>query len=190
MGNYTFNEIKKDIFEWSQNDMQKYMAQYDKHELSKKNDDILLIDLTFNNCLAQLTVSEPYFAPYQFVSFEAMTLDSKKAQDTGEPELVYFFYDSEEMTEEVVINELAAGIEYCSCYFPDRLKEMYINKKGFITIESGNLYHIVHPNDIEKISIESVRGEFVCKDTEAQYLVVKNNMLSLRILSSNFVTGK
>ena len=114
MGQYTFEKIKRAIFEWSQGDLLKLMAQHDKLEMTKNNDSILLLDFTFNNCLAQLIVSKPYFAPYQFVSFEAMTLDSEKAQETGEPEMVYFFYDSSEMTEETVIKELETGIRYCS----------------------------------------------------------------------------
>ena len=45
----------------------------------------------------------------------------------------------------------------------------------------------MHPDDIKKINGESVKGEFICKDVEAQYLVVKNDILALRISPQNFV---
>ena len=51
MEKYTFEGIKRDIFEWSQKDMVKHMAQHDELELSKNDDDILLLDLTFNKML-------------------------------------------------------------------------------------------------------------------------------------------
>ena len=139
MRKYTFDEIKRDIFEWSQKDIFNCMAQQDKIELTKNNTDTLLFDLTFNNCLAQLTVSDAFWAPYQFVSFEAMTLDSEKAQEVGEPELVYFFYDSNEMTIKDVINELEMGIKYCSCYMPNQLKKAYLNKRGILAVEYKNI---------------------------------------------------
>lgn len=141
MRKYTFDEIKRDIFEWSQKDIFMCMAQQDKIELTQNNTDTLLFDLTFNNCLAQLTVSDAFWAPYQFVSFEAMTLDSEKAQEVGEPELVYFFYDSNEMT----------------------------------------------IRDVKKINPENIKGEFLCKDVEAQYLVVAKDKFSLRLLSQSFI---
>ena len=103
--------------------MLKYMTQHDVCELSKNDEEILLYDFTFSHCLAQLTVSIPFFGPYRFVFFEAMTLDSEKAQDSNEPELIYFFYDTNDMTEEAVISELEKGIQYCSCYQPDHLRE-------------------------------------------------------------------
>lgn len=187
MGNYTFEEIKKNILNWIQSEKIRDILQCSELEITKNNENILLLDLTFNHCLAQLTVSNPFFAPYQFVSFEAMTLDSEKAQETGKPELVYFFYDSSEMTEQIVTNELEIGIEYCSYYIPNHIRKKFLDKRGILVIDYENLYHIVHPDDIKKINGESVKGEFICKDVEAQYLVVKNDMLALRILSQNFV---
>lgn len=45
----------------------------------------------------------------------------------------------------------------------------------------------MHPDDIKKISEENVKGEFICKGVEAQYLVVENDMFTLRIIPQNFV---
>lgn len=187
MGQYTFEEIKKIIFEWVQKDILRYMTQKNEVELTKNDKNILLFDFTFANCLAQLTVSKPFFAPYQFVAFEAMTLDSQKAQDTGEPELVYFFYDSGEMTAQTVINELEWGIHYCSCYIPNKLRKKYFNKRGIIDVGCENSYYKMHPDDIRKVNTESIKGEFVCCDVEAQYLVVRRDGILLRISPQIFI---
>lgn len=123
MSNYSYDEIKKQIFKWSQKDILKYLKEQDKMEISKNNDNGLIIDLTFDNCLGQVIVSNPIFAPYQFVSFEAMTLDSDKSHETGNPELIYFFYDTDKMSEKDVIKELEVAIKYCSDYIPNILKK-------------------------------------------------------------------
>lgn len=188
MGEYTFKTIKESILMWSQNNMLKYMTQHDMYELSKNDEDILLYDLTFNHCLAQLTVSIPFFGPYQFVSFEAMTFDSEKAQDSNEPELVYFFYDTNDMTEAAVIKELEKGVKYCSCYEPDHLKSTYLYKRGMLVIGHEDLKQAIHPSDMEKVDLQNIGGKFVCKDTEAQYLVVKNEVLLVRVLPEYFIT--
>ena len=186
MGKYTFKEIKKSVFEWSQKDILKCLSRHDEIVISKNNNEVLLFDLTFDNCIAQLIVSNPYFAPYQFVSFEAMTLDSEKAKNTGKPEMVYFFYDSAIMSKREVLNELGMGIKYCSDYIPDQLIKMYLNKIGILTIEDKNLNYIVHPDDIKKINAEIMKEEFICKDVKAQYLVVKGTTISLNVLPQAF----
>lgn len=49
----------------------------------KNERDFLIYDLTFLHCLAQIVVHDVSFAPYKCVSFEAMTLDSRKAMESG-----------------------------------------------------------------------------------------------------------
>lgn len=180
MEKYTFQKIKQNIYEWGQNDILKYLSQSDELELSKNSDDILIFDFTFHHCLAQLTVSNPLFAPYQYVDFEAIAGESEK------PELVYFFYDSKDMTEEDVFHELEVGIQYCSGYIPDQLRKKYLNKRGTITIEHEKLHYVVHPDDLGKVNIESISGEFVCIDVEAQYLVVMRDSFVIRIIEKVF----
>ena len=41
--------------------------------------------------------------------------------------MIYFFYDSEDTTEDEVITELDKGIQYCLNYIPDELRYKYIN---------------------------------------------------------------
>ncbi|WP_077611766.1 hypothetical protein [Clostridium sp. Marseille-P2415] len=186
MSNYTYEQIKKTVLEWSQNDISKELARDDLIEITKNEDEVLLIDLTFDYCLAQIVVSKPIFAPYQYVSFEAMTLESKKAQETGKPEMVYFFYDSAEMLENKVLDELSFGVKLCSEYLPDQLSQIYLNKNGLLTIINEDLCHVMHPDDIKKYDEKLLAGNFVCTDIESQYLVVKSNLITLRVLPQVF----
>lgn len=103
------------------------------------------------------------------------------------PEMVYFFYDSAEMLENEVLNELNFGVKICSEYLPDQLREMYFNKKGLLAIINENLCHVMHPDDIKKYDKDLVAGNFVCTDIESQYLVVKNNLITLRVLPQVFI---
>lgn len=186
MEKYTYEEIRNNILSWIHGDKIKDLLMNDEFEVLESNNNILLINLTFNYCLAQIIVNKPCFAPYQFVSFEAMTLDSEKAHKTGNPELVYFFYDAKRMTKEMVINELEHGLKYCVRYIPSYMRNKYLFKRGLLSLELKDLYCVVHPDDISKIEGKNVKGEFVCIETEAQYLVVSNEVLSIRILPQNF----
>ena len=49
-----------------------------------------------------------------------------------------------------------------------------------------NICYAVHPDDIKKANAEIINSQFICMDVEAQYLVVKKDMLSLRILPQVF----
>ncbi len=186
MSNYTFEQIKETVLKWSQSDISKQLAGTDYVEITKNEEEILLIDLTFEYCLAQIVVSKPIFAPYQYVSFEAMTLESKRTQETGKPEMVYFFYDSADMSENEVLNEVSFGVKLCSEYIPDQLREMYLNKTGLLSIKNENLCHVMHPDDVKRYDKDLIVSDFVCTDIESQYLVVKNNLISLRILPQVF----
>ena len=73
--------------------------------------------------MAQVIVNEEEFAPYEFVSFEAMTIESEKALTSEQPELIYFFYDSIDTSKLDVINELQTAIEYCEKYIPNENKK-------------------------------------------------------------------
>ena len=186
MSDYNFTQIKEKILQWSLNDISKLLSESDLMEISKNDDEVLLIDLTFENCLAQIIATKPIFAPYQFVSFESMTLDSEKALKTGSPEMVYFFYDSSETMENKVMEVLAYGVDFCSKYVPGQLHSSYINKTGSVSLITEELLYSIHPDDIKKINYNLVSGKFICVDIDAQYLVVKNNFLIFRILPKFF----
>jgi|GEM_PF-1317005 len=186
MSNYTYEQIKETVLKWSLNDISKQLAEDDYIEIIKNEEDVFMIDLSFKYCLARIVVSKPFFAPYQYVSFEAITLESEKAQETGKAEMVYFFYDSAEKSENEVIDELSFGVKICSVYLPDRLSEIYLNKQGLLSIRNENLCHVLHPDDIKKYDKDLITGNFICADIESQYLVVKSNLITLRVLPQVF----
>lgn len=70
---------------------------------------MVIIGLSFDNCRAQITVSDTALMPCHMVVFDAAFFNSYK----NVPEQVYFFHDSEDTTIEDVINGLNAGIAYC-----------------------------------------------------------------------------
>lgn len=175
------------MLKWCQNDITKQFAKKDYFEIAKNEKEALIVDLTFAYCLAQIVVSKPMFAPYQYVSFEAMTLDTKKAQETGEPELVYFFYDSIETSEKEVLDELDYGVHFCSKYIPEKFKKLYLNKRGFLIIKNENLHRVIHPDDLKQFHKDMTVNDFVCIDTDCQYLVIVNDSFSLRVLPTVFI---
>ena len=186
MSDYNYGQIKNTVYEWSQTNMLNHMKKQDLMEVTKNNNEALIIDLTFDFCQAQLVASNPSFAPYQYISFEAMTLDSKKAQEDGNPELVYFFYDTPKVLSKEVIPELERGVRYCSDYVPDTLRELYLNKYGTIRFGKKESCKMVHPNDISKIEKVISYEKYICIDTLAQYLVLNSNELIIRVLPEIF----
>lgn len=186
MSDYNYEQIRNRVSLWIRKEVLKYLKKQDEIEISKDKIDALIIDFTFEYCLAQLIVSNPLFAPYQFVSFEAMTLDSEKAEKTGVPEMVYFFYDTDESSEKEVVSELETGVQYCSTYVPNLLEKSYFNKQGALNIKKGELRKVVHPNDIKKIEKGAFKNKFRCIGVQSQYLVLKNDAFIIRILPQNF----
>lgn len=67
-------------------------------------------DLYAKNCLANLTVGEPSFAPYRYVSFEVA------AMINGEPNLIYHWYDDETHTVQDIVGNLNNGIDFMVNY--------------------------------------------------------------------------
>lgn len=188
MDNYCFNQIKNKVFEWGQ---QYILEGNDYIELSKNKDTILIFDLTFYNCLAQIVVKEDSCAPYKNVSFEALTFaDSEKSIKYGYPEMIYFFYDSEDTTEDEVITELDKGIQYCLNYIPDELRYKYINKTGVLDIENQELTKLICSDDLQKIKKNLWTKEFVCTDTWCQYLILESDGTRIMVLPKAFKVTK
>lgn len=183
MKNYCFDQIKKRILEW----WQQYILNGNNFiELEKNENNVLIFDLTFDNCLAQIIVNDEYFVPYKNVSFEAVTMGSEKAIANGYPELIYFFYDSEDMTEDEVVNQLNEGIRFCLNYIPNDLRKKYINKTGTLDVENEKMIEGIYPAGLEKVKEEFWEKEFVCTDTHCQYLVIENNGVRIMVLPKIF----
>lgn len=183
MSTYNFSQIKEKVLEWGWGFLNNNASFI---EMIKNEKNVLIFELTFQNCLAHVVVNDAFFAPYKHVSFEAITLDSDEAIKSGRPELIYFFYDSEDMSVADVVEELNVGVEYCANYIPNQLEGRYIGKRGNLCFENEKFNKIIHPDDLKKIKQISCREIFVCTDVQFQYLVVNNAFGSVRILPRVF----
>ena len=186
MGEYNYEQIKEVLSKWGQVAVWKCLKKQDQMEITKDNQETLIMDFTFDFCLSQLIVSKPIFAPYKNVSFEAMSLDSEKAKESGKPELIYFFYDEAGMSESNVIYEVEKGVRFCSNYKPDVLKEVYLNKYGVINFKKDEPGKGIHPDDINKVEKICLYQGYICIDTFAQYLVLNNGNFTIRVLPEIF----
>lgn len=183
MEKYNYLQIRKEIYKWSE----KYLKEHSENfELTKDEEECLKFDLTFDNCLAQLTVCNESFAPYKNVSFEAATLDSEKAIESGEPELIFFFYDSDDMQIQEVLDYLSNGYLYCEKYVPDELDKKYTGKQGVILKQGKDCEKYIHPDDISKMQEINMQDTFMCVGYQFQYLILEKNEKRIRMLSDNF----
>jgi len=180
MSDCTFHRLMEQIFLWAETTLPELLDETDSFIIRKKDRDVLHIELTHKNCLSEIIVSKPTWAPYRYVFFEASSFDSEGV------ELIYFFYDSDDVTENEIINELSCGVEYCSNYKAKDLHSSYLNKKGKIKIEGLNLNLVIHPSDLQFIEKDFLEYEFTCIGTQFQYLIIKNPFITLKVLPKIF----
>ena len=112
MSDYNYEIIKVSVLEWYETALSKLQNQ-DQIMLSKNNDDALIIDFDFQNCMAQLSVTNSQYVPHQFVYFEAMDIE---VSDLEEITPIYIFYDDDSMQKDDVISALDEALLFCSNY--------------------------------------------------------------------------
>ena len=113
MSQYNFFTIKSCILKWYEN-LDLNVNKNESSCISKNNEDCLVIDFDFKNCIAQLCVDSPDWAPYQFVFFEAIDSGTCSKCEIRNP--FYFFYDTPEMETVDVIKGLNEAVKLCSIY--------------------------------------------------------------------------
>lgn len=79
----------------------------------KNSDDALVIDFDFLNCIAQLSVTNSQYVPYQFVYFEAMDIEVTDLEDITP---IYSFHDDDSMQKDEVIGALDEALLFCTNY--------------------------------------------------------------------------
>lgn len=183
MQNTCFEAMREEVLSWYRRCISRG-AEY--MELTKNKEEAVVIDLSFRNCLAQIAVCNQTYAPYSNVSFEAATLDSKTAIESGQPELIYFWYDTENTTKENVVEELNKGVDYCVQYIPNLLEKEYLNQRGVIFTGKENVSKIVHPDDLSKLARSDLDEEYICVGVQSQYLVIENRVKTIRVLAEFF----
>lgn len=112
MSDYNYEMIKESVIEWYEKILYE-LKNWGEIILSKNNDDALIIDFDFQNCIAQLSVTNSQFQPYQFVYFEAMDIEVSKPEETKP---IYCFYDDDTMQKVDVIGALDEALTFCSNY--------------------------------------------------------------------------
>jgi hypothetical protein len=132
--------------------------------------------------LAQISVLNSGWAPYKYVSFEALPSNS----EVRIPEMSYFFYDSDDFEEKEVIEELNFGFEYNLNYRPDELKRKFFHKKGKIKLYNKKIKRIIHISDIEKVEKIDLEDEFICQGMQFQYLIVSNGKITVKVIYTHF----
>ncbi len=112
MDDYNYEIIKASILEWYDKVLSN-PSNKDKIMLSKNNDDVLIIDFDFRNCMAQLSVTHSQYVPYRFVYFEAMDIEVPDLEGITP---IYSFHDDDTMQKDDVISALNEALLFCSNY--------------------------------------------------------------------------
>ena len=112
MSDYNYEIIKSSVMEWYEK-MSSELKNQDEIILSKNNDDALIIDFNFENCIAELSVTNSQYVPYQFVYFEALDIESSDLENITP---IYSFHDDDFMQKDQVICALDEALLFCSNY--------------------------------------------------------------------------
>ncbi len=112
MSDYNYEIIKASVIEWYEKVLSE-LKDKDEIILSKNSHDALIIDFDFQNCIAQLSVTNSQFVPYQFVYFEAMDIETSNLEETKP---IYCFFDNDTMKKVDVIGGLDEALIFCSHY--------------------------------------------------------------------------
>lgn len=112
MNDYDYNIIKIFIIDWCDKILTELNTENDI-VISKNNEDTLVVDFTFINCIAQLSVTNSEYNPYQFVYFEAIDIESSNVEEIMP---IYCFYDNYTMKIDDVLNGLDEALLFCLNY--------------------------------------------------------------------------
>jgi hypothetical protein len=111
MPNPNFVDLKKAIIQWVLDHEDKLKRRNVKIEVLKNTPECFHVIFIFELNLAGLTVAEPAFAPYRFVSFEVL------GTVNGKTDLIQYWYDQDEMSiEDTVLglsNAMKRAMEEC-----------------------------------------------------------------------------
>lgn len=112
MSDYNYEIIKASVMQWYEKVLSE---QKNKDEMifSKNSDDALIFDFEFLNCIAQLSVTNSQYVPYQFVYFEAMDIEVTDSENITP---IYSFYDDDSMQKNEVICALDEALLFCTNY--------------------------------------------------------------------------
>ena len=99
MSDYNYETIKASVMQWYEKVLSESRNK-DEIILSKNSDDALVIDFDFLNCIAQLSVTNSQYVPYQFEDITP----------------IYSFHDDDSMQKDEVIGALDEALLFCTNY--------------------------------------------------------------------------
>lgn len=114
MVDYNYENIKSFIYDWYKKSLCG-LLNHDEMILSKNIDNCMIIDFSFEHCIAQLSITNISNGPYKFVYFEAMDTDIN-ILDSIDIKPIYSFYDNDTMQIDDVIKALDDAIMFCRKY--------------------------------------------------------------------------
>ena len=96
----SFFEARETVAQWVESNHKTLKNKRVSIVTLKDDEACLRVELNFGECLSEIIVSEPDFAPYRYVSFQAARIAN------GIPDLLYSWYDKEETTTQEIIENL------------------------------------------------------------------------------------
>ena len=92
---------------------QEHYGPEQRQNYAIKKNDVLIINFDFQNCMAQISVINSPYIPYQFVYFEAVDIE---VSDLEEITPIYSFHDDDTMQKDDVISALGEVLLFCLNY--------------------------------------------------------------------------
>jgi len=104
--NESFSKIKSAVLKWIKENEESIKLKGVKIEETECNENIYKIFLDFKNCMGEVLVTTPEFAPYRFVSIQIASLKEIESH------LAYFWYDNENSTVNDILYNLEKSINF------------------------------------------------------------------------------
>ena len=104
MNNLLFLKVKETVYNWLKSN-EKLESNNVSVEMLSNNEHHLRAILTFGECLAELRVEKPDFAPFRFVCFEMLRIEH------GDVSTVHTWYDNESSTLDEIIKSLDKAVD-------------------------------------------------------------------------------
>lgn len=105
-----FDKIRTEIIKWIEDNKSRFVQERINVEVVHNNRDSYSGVFDFNNCMAEIDINQPDFAPYRYVSFEVVAIVDNVSK------LIYSWYDDESTNIEEILFQLNKGIKYATNY--------------------------------------------------------------------------
>ena len=116
MNDSLFFKIKEAVTQWLQDNKLKFENRNIVIETVENNEECLYVIINFEECMAAIVVAIPDFAPYRYVSLEAVDIVNDMHKT------VYAWYDDDETTIDDVIENLNRAINIVAEYSTSKSK--------------------------------------------------------------------